>query len=194
RLTRHSPRPQGPIVHVRLPIGAEFSKVEWAVILVGPCRGALEVLAQLLPLLRGARPSCPPPGRAVLEPEGTLVRELERLVVVKRADDPPVLWRELYLVQPVDSIKVCRADQDYAVWIAVSNGVEQLGKCVLPALVVELVVRLVQQLEHQALGLLLIAPRDLFPEFHQARDILDRILVHLFVVMHVDDGSQTPRQ
>src|SRR5262249_29534900 len=46
---------------------------------------------------------------------------------------------------------------------------------VLPALVVELVVRLVQQLEHRALGPLLIAPRDLFPELHQAREILDRM-------------------
>ena len=72
------------------------------------------------------------------------MRELERLVVVKRADDPLVLWRELYLVEPVDAIRVCRADQDCAVWIAVSNGLEQLGKCVLPALVVEPVVWLVQ--------------------------------------------------
>src|SRR5215472_8082063 len=159
-------RPQRPIVHVRLPIGAEFSKIEWAVILFGPCRRAPEVVAQLLPLLRGAHPSCSPPGRAVVEPEGALVRELERLVVVKRADNSPVLRRELYLVQPVDGIQICRADQDYAVWVAVTNGLEQRGKCLLPALIVELVVRLVQQLEHKALGLIPIAQRDLFPEFH----------------------------
>src|SRR5262249_51922048 len=44
------------------------------------------------------------------------------------------------------------------------------------------------------LGCFLIAQRDLFPEFHQAQEILDRSLVHLFVVMYVDDGGQIPRQ
>src|SRR5215813_7424746 len=194
RLTRHGPRPQRSILHICLPIGAEFSEIERAVILFGPCRRALEVVAQLLPLLRGAHPSCPTPRRAVVEPEGALVRELERLVVVKRADNSPVLRRELYLVQPVDGIQICRADQDYAVWVAVTNGLEQRGKYLLPALIVELVVRLVQQLEHKALGLIPIAQRDLFPEFHQTGKISDRILVHLFVVMHVDDGGQIPRQ
>jgi hypothetical protein len=95
------------------------------------------------------------------------VRELEWLVVVKRADDPPVLQGELHLVEPVDGVPICRANQDYAVWVAASNGLDPLGKCLLPALVVELAVRLVQQLEHQAPGLLLIAQRDLFPEFHR---------------------------
>src|SRR5262245_10373552 len=194
RLTRHSPRPQRPIVHVRLPIGAEFSKIERAVILFGPCRRALEVVAQLLPLLRGAHPSCPTPGRAVVEPEGALVRELERLVVVKRADNPPILRRELYLVQPIDGIPMCWADQDYSVWVAVTNGLGQRVKSLLPALIIELVVRLVQELEHKTLGLIAIAQRDLFPEFHQTGKILDRILVHLYVVMDVDDGGQIPRQ
>src|SRR5262249_52858606 len=163
-------------------------------ILFGPRRRALEVVAQLLPLLRGAYPSCPTPGRAVAEPEGALVRELERLVVVEGADNPPVLRRELYLVQPVDGIPMCRADQDYAVWVAVTNGLEQRGKYLLPARIVELVVRLVQQLEHKALGLVPIAQRDLFPEFHQAGKISDRILVHLLVVMDVNYGGQIPRQ
>src|SRR5262249_11637044 len=194
RLTRHGPRPPRPIIHVCLPIGAEFSKIERAVILFGPCRRALEVVAQLLPLLRGAHPPCPTPGRAVVEPEGALVRVLEWLVVMKRADNSPVLVRELYLVQPVDGITICRADQDYAVWVAVTNGLEQRGNYLLPALIVELVVRLVQELEHKTLGLIAIAQRDLFPEFHQTGQILDRILVHLLVVMDVDNGGQIPRQ
>src|SRR5262245_3235748 len=194
RLTHHGPRPQRSILHICLPIGAEFSEIERAVILFGPCRRALEVVAQLLPLLRGAHPSCPTPGRAVVEPEGALVCELERLVVVKRTDNSPVLRWELYLVQPVDGIPICRADQAYAVWVAVTNGLEQRGKYLLPALTVELVVRLVQQLEHKTLGLIPIAQRDLFPEFRQTGKISDRILVHLFVVMHVDDGGQIPRQ
>src|SRR5262249_43065 len=87
-----------------------------------------------------------------------------------------------------------RADQDYAVWVAVTNGLEQCGKYLLPARIVELVVRLVQQLEHKTLGLIAIAQRDLFPQFHQTGKILDRILVHLLVVMDVDDGGQIPRQ
>jgi hypothetical protein len=47
--------------------------------------------------------------------------------------------------------------------MALSSG----GKCLLPALVVELAVRLVQQLEHQAVGLILIAQRNLLPEFQK---------------------------
>jgi hypothetical protein len=74
--------------------------------------------------------------------------------------------------------------------IAVSNSLQHLRKCLLPALIVQLLIWLVQQLEHQPLGLILIAQRYLFPEFHQAREVLDRILVHFFVVMHVDDGGQ----
>jgi hypothetical protein len=76
-------RPQRPIVHVGLLIGAEFSKVEWAVGLLEPSRGELEVLAQLLPLLRGEKIMEPNSYRCSISKNGTHLQLFLSKVIAK---------------------------------------------------------------------------------------------------------------
>src|SRR5690554_2765475 len=111
----------------------------------------LEILFHRLPLELGVAPLRTQPGIGSFGPAGALVGEIKRVVVVDGEDQLRIVG-DLQCSQTSYTAPLRRADQHATFWVGLTYRLQRIGQVVVPQNGRELVVRLVQDLEQEAVG------------------------------------------
>ncbi len=126
----------------------------------------------------------------LVRPDRALVGKGHRLIVVEGHDDM-VVGRQLELVEIVQTVPMRWSDDQVARRIGSAHYLDDLGQHLVPRRAVQVTMRFVQQFEHDRIGLVHVAPRQLPPGDHQQGGAVVRLgLGTVLEIMLVEDDVE----
>ena len=122
------------------------------------------------------------------------MREQHRRVAVESCDQVGIVGRQIELMKVLGRGPVVRIDDDDAIGVGDPDGLDGIVQDPVELVGLQVVVRLVQQLEGHGFGSPLVALGDLLPYREKRLDVGVGLVDELIVVMKIDDDAEVVRE